>query len=140
MSDPSQTNSSRDPRQTTARPAPDKSDALRAVPAVKNIAVALRHDRSTVTLPRIVASGRGAVAEQIVAIAQAQGIRVNKDADLAEVLVALEVGSDIPVEAFAAVAEILSYIYRANQIHGIARPRAEQSAIQSPQPASDREA
>ena len=143
MSDPSQTDSSRAPRQTAARTTPDGSDALRALPAVKNIAVALRHDRSTLTLPRIVASGRGAVAEQIVAVAQAQGIRVNKDADLAEVLVALEVGSDIPLEAFAAVAEILSYVYRANQIHGAARPRAEPSptaSSSSSQPASDREA
>ena len=109
------------------------ADALRALPSVDNIAVALRHDRATQTLPRIVASGRGAVAEQIVAVAQAQGIRVSKDADLAEVLIALEVGSDIPVETFAAVAEILSYIYRANKIHGATHMRTGQS---EPAPAS----
>lgn len=142
MSDPSQNNTTSEPRKDTVSAAPDTADALRALPSVNNIAVALRHDRATLTLPRIVASGRGAVAEQIVAVAQAQGIRVRKDADLAEVLVALDVGSDIPVEAFAAVAEILSYIYRANQIHGAARAGTAQSATApvSPQPMTDKEA
>jgi flagellar biosynthesis protein len=120
MSDPSHKSGSGDLREG------DSSEALRAFPGLSNIAVALRHDRAADTLPRIVASGRGAVAEQILAIAQAEGISVRKDADLAEVLVALEVGSDIPVEAFAAVAEILSYIYRANQYY--TAPRAPAAA------------
>jgi flagellar biosynthesis protein len=142
MSDPSQKNRLSDPRKAAAGATPDAADALRALPSVNNIAVALRHDRTAQTLPRIVASGRGAVAEQIVAVAQAQGIRVSKDADLAEVLVALEVGSDIPVEAFAAVAEILSYIYRANQIHGAPRARTEHTdtAPSSPASMTDKEA
>ena len=118
------------------------ADPLRALPSVDNIAVALKHDRTTETLPRIVASGRGAVAEQIVAVAQAQGIRVSKDPDLAEVLIALEVGSDIPVETFAAVAEILSYIYRANKIHGAtqARPGPAEPAADSPHLTTNKEA
>lgn len=114
MSDPS---NKADPEESRAASA----DGLRGFPALSNIAVALRHDREAGTLPRIVASGRGSVAEQILAIAQAEGIEVRHDADLAEVLAALEVGSDIPVEAFAAVAEILSYIYRANQYHSAQR-------------------
>ena len=116
-----------EPSQQDRLNASRQADPLRALPSVDTIAVALKHDRTTETLPRIVASGRGAVAEQIVAVAQAQGIRVSKDADLAEVLIALEVGSDIPVETFAAVAEILSYIYRANKIHGTAQARAAQA-------------
>ena len=115
-------------RGSTGSTASDAADSAQALPALSNVAVALRHDRAAQTLPRIVASGRGAVAEQIVAVAQAEGISVRQDADLAEVLVALEVGSDIPVEAFAAVAEILSYIYRANQIHGAPRARTDHPA------------
>jgi flagellar biosynthesis protein len=120
MSDPSENSSAGHLHHRTTG---DDAAELRALPALTPVAVALRHDRATQTLPRIVASGRGAVAEQILAVAQAEGISVRQDADLAEVLVALEVGSDIPVEAFAAVAEILSYIYRANQIHGAPRAR-----------------
>jgi len=62
----------------------------------------------------VLASGRGAIADQILAIAFAQGVRVREDADLAEVLAAVDVDSEIPVEALVAVAEILSYVYRAN--------------------------
>jgi len=125
MSEPSQTMKSRGPREGASDPTSGARDSSQALPALSNVAVALRHDRAAQTLPRIVASGRGAVAEQIVAVAHAEGINVRQDADLAEVLVALEVGSDIPVEAFAAVAEILSYIYRANQIHGATRTRPD---------------
>ena len=68
--------------------------------------------------PRVVATGRGLVADQIVALAFAHGVRVREDADLVEILGMLEVDSVIPLEAFTAVAEILSYVYRANSIYG----------------------
>jgi flagellar biosynthesis protein len=98
---------------------------LRAFPALSQVAVALRHERGHDHIPRIVASGRGAIAEQILAVAFAEGVKVRQDADLAEVLSALDVGSEIPLEAFAAVAEILSYVYRANQTY---RPRPPAAA------------
>jgi len=62
--------------------------------------------------PRVVASGRGALAEQILQIAFDRGVKVRNDADLAEILATVEVESEIPLEALAAVAEILSYVYR----------------------------
>lgn len=133
MSDPSRPSNSGSTR-GTGNPASEAADSAQALPALSPVAVALRHDRAAQTLPRIVASGRGAVAEQIVAVAHAEGINVRQDADLAEVLVALEVGSDIPVEAFAAVAEILSYIYRANQIHGTPRARPDHPATEPSSP------
>lgn len=78
-------------------------------------AVALRYrpvdDR---TAPKVVASGRGWVAERILEAAFAHGIRVREDADLAEILAAVDLDEEIPVEAFIAVAEILRYVYAAN--------------------------
>jgi flagellar biosynthesis protein len=115
--------------QTPERPIPDAENGLRAFPALSQVAVALRHERGRDHIPRVVASGRGAVAEQILAVAFAEGIKVRQDADLAEVLAALDVGSDIPLEAFAAVAEILSYVYRANQTY---RPRPSADGAQQP--------
>lgn len=64
--------------------------------------------------PRVIAGGRGTVAEQILEIAFANGIKVREDADLAELLSAIELDDEIPLEAFAAVAEILIYVYKAN--------------------------
>ncbi|MGE5504170.1 MAG: EscU/YscU/HrcU family type III secretion system export apparatus switch protein [Actinomycetota bacterium] len=78
------------------------------------VAVALEYDPAQADAPRVTASGRGAVAEQILALAFAHGVKVRTDPDLAEVLAAVEVDTVIPVEAFVAVAEILAYVYRAN--------------------------
>jgi flagellar biosynthesis protein len=80
--------------------------------APKTIAVAV--EESAGAAPKVSATGRGYVAEQILQIAFARGIKVREDADLVQVLAALDVESDIPTEAFAAVAEILAYVYRAN--------------------------
>lgn len=77
------------------------------------VAVALAYDGSPAP-PKVVASGRGAMAEQILALAFANGVRVREDADLAEILASVDVDTEIPLEAFAAVAEILAYVYRAN--------------------------
>ncbi len=83
-------------------------------PPRRQVAVALRHERGDPSLPRVVASGHGAVAEQILELAFAHGVKVRTDADLAEILAAVDVESEIPIEAIAAVAEILAHVYRAN--------------------------
>jgi flagellar biosynthesis protein len=65
--------------------------------------------------PRVAATGRGAVADQIVAIAFEKGVPVREDADLAQILSTVDVDAEIPIDALAAVAEILSYLYRFNR-------------------------
>ena len=80
----------------------------------RQVAVALAHDAVSGDAPKVVATGRGSVAEQILQMAFAAGVPVRTDADLAEVLAAVELDTVIPVEAFVAVAEILAYVYRAN--------------------------
>lgn len=92
----------------TPRDPPDERDG----PAPK--AVAVRYEPDAGTAPRVVAKGEGTLAEQILEIAFAHGVKVREDADLVEILSAVEVDSEIPLEAFAAVAEILCYVYRAN--------------------------
>nr|WP_242390597.1 EscU/YscU/HrcU family type III secretion system export apparatus switch protein [Pararhodospirillum photometricum] len=85
-------------------------------PQTRTKAVALSYDLAgdDDAVPRVVASGQGFVAEQILALAFEHGVRVRQDADLVEILAALDLESEIPVEAFAAVAEILAYVYRLN--------------------------
>lgn len=78
------------------------------------VAVALAHELADDRPPKVVAGGRGRIAEQIIEIAFAHGVRVREDADLAELLSSIDIDSEIPVEAFAAVAEILTYVYQAN--------------------------
>lgn len=64
--------------------------------------------------PQVVASGFGFVAEEILALAFAHGIKVREDADLAEILAAIDLGEDIPLEALQTVSEILRRVYEAN--------------------------
>lgn len=81
------------------------------------VAVALAHDLLDDRPPKVVAGGRGRIAEQILEIAFANGVRVREDADLAQLLSSMDIDTEIPVEAFAAVAEILTYVYQANARH-----------------------
>jgi flagellar biosynthesis protein len=94
-------------------------------PEATSLAVALETDPGDRAAPRVTAKGRGALAEQILEIAFDHGVKVRSDADLAEILAALDVDSEVPLEALAAVAEILSYVYRAR---GLAPPPKEAGA------------
>ncbi len=78
------------------------------------LAVALTYDKDNDAAPRVSAKGKGYLAEQIIAIARASGVEVKQDTDLAALLSKLEIDTPIPLEAYAAVAEILTYIYRKN--------------------------
>ena len=90
-------------------------------------AAAIVDESQSGKFPRIVASGQGHFAEQILQVAWSNDIKVREDADLAEVLTAIDVDSEIPIEAFAAVAEILSYVYRANA--GLIQLEEDESSI-----------
>ena len=86
----------------------------------RSIAVALqgnigeRTGNKTDSLPKVIASGYGKLAEQILEMAFAKGIKVRSDADLAQLLATLDLDTPIPSEAIVAVAEILSRVYEAN--------------------------
>jgi flagellar biosynthesis protein len=92
----------------------NETDARTKAPAQFTRAVAIEYDRGTEEAPRVTASGQGAIAEQILAIAFERGIKVREDAELVEILSMVEVDSPIPLEAFTAVAEILAFVYQAN--------------------------
>ena len=82
-------------------------------PGERAVAIAIDQDPKGTAAPRVVAKGYGKLAEQILQIAFDRGVNVRSDADLAEILAAVEIDSEVPLEALAAVAEILSYVYRA---------------------------
>ena len=80
----------------------------------RQTAVAIDDGARKGEIPRITAAGRGKIAEKILQLAHENGIKVREDGALAEMLTQIELDSPIPSEAFMAVAEILSYVYRAN--------------------------
>jgi flagellar biosynthesis protein len=80
----------------------------------KKQAVALRYDRQQEQAPRVVAKGRGDVAERILRLAREHGIPIHEDKDLIEILSRLDVYQEIPPATYVVVAEILAFIYRMN--------------------------
>ncbi len=78
------------------------------------LAVALKYNRGVDPAPLLAAKGKGYMAQRIIELAEAHSIEVRRDDDLVNVLSKLDVDMPIPVEAYVAVAEILSYIYKAN--------------------------
>lgn len=77
-------------------------------------AIALGYDQQKNNAPVVLAKGQGEIAARIIALAEENGIEIHQDADLLQILKAVDINQEIPVEAFAAVAEIISYIYRKN--------------------------
>ena len=79
------------------------------------VAAAIKYDSATDSAPKVTATGRGIVAEKIIAIAQDNGIPVKNDPDLVQILSKLKVGAEIPVELCRAVAEVLAFVYSLNE-------------------------
>ena len=78
-------------------------------------AVALGYNADKDSAPKVMAKGKGELAEQIIEIAKKNNILIHRDKDLAQILSMLEVNAHIPFEAYTAVAEILSYLYKHNK-------------------------
>jgi flagellar biosynthesis protein len=70
---------------------------------------ALRYEGSGA--PKVVASGRGHVADRILAAAQEAGVPVREDPQLAAALSALALGQEVPEDLWLAVAEVLAWAY-----------------------------
>lgn len=76
--------------------------------------VALRYDTAKDAAPRVIAKGMGELAERIIALAREHNIPIREDADLVEILSRLNLNAQIPPETYLLVAEILAFVYRAN--------------------------
>ncbi len=85
---------------------PDEHD-----PQKQRRATALRYEHGQ-HAPKVTATGRGLVADRIVAAAKEAGVPVRSDPALAEALGALELDADVPEAMWKAVAETLAWAYR----------------------------
>lgn len=75
-------------------------------------AVALAYRSEEMSAPRVVAKGADRLAERIKEVARQHGVPVVENKPLAQALYrGVEIGMEIPVELFQAVAEVLAYIY-----------------------------
>ena len=74
-------------------------------------AAALKYDENNDVVPRVIATGRGRVADMIIEKAVEAEIPVVEDAALVSSLLMLELGEEIPPELYRSVAKILAFLY-----------------------------
>ena len=74
-------------------------------------AAAITYEKGRDRAPRVVAKGRGATAERIVAVARSHGVPLHEDRNLVQILEAMDLETQIPPELYRAVAEVLVFIY-----------------------------
>jgi len=80
------------------------------VPETRKTAVALAGGLANAT-PRVAAAGQGLIADEILALAKANGVPVEHDPALAGLLARLKLGQVIPPDLYQAIAELLVFLY-----------------------------
>lgn len=78
------------------------------------LAVALQYEKGSRDAPKVVAKGRGLVAERIVALAEENGVVIEANPVLAEALSGVELDDTIPLELYEAVAVVIGFVLRVN--------------------------
>ncbi|TKC18644.1 EscU/YscU/HrcU family type III secretion system export apparatus switch protein [Robertmurraya kyonggiensis] len=82
---------------------------------VRKEAIALRYDSTKDEAPKVLAKGKGLVADNILEQAAAHEVPIQEDASLVELLGKLNINETIPEELYQAVAEVFAFIYRTNK-------------------------
>jgi flagellar biosynthesis protein len=97
-------------------------------------AVALAY-RNGDPAPKVVAKGRGLVAEQIIARAREAGVFLHESKELVGLLMDVDLDRQIPPGMYRAIAELLAWLYHVESAHkhGTAPPAAP-DAIRSTEP------
>lgn len=80
-------------------------------------AVAIKYDPGDIA-PKILATGKGKVAEKIIETAKEADVAVHEDSKLADTLSKLDIGEYIPPELYEVVAEILVFVDSMEKLKG----------------------
>lgn len=91
------------------------SDRLKPGQHHANQAVALAYRPESDKAPKVIASGKGCVAQRIIELAGEHGIYIHDDPDLVEVLSQLDLNAEIPTDLYLVVSELLAFVYGLNR-------------------------
>jgi flagellar biosynthesis protein len=89
----------------------------------RSLAVALKYAPGD-SAPRVVARGRGLIAEEIIARAHEHGVYVHESPELVALLQQLDLDEHIPATLYVVVAELLAWIYQVEQ-KGVSPPATQ---------------
>ncbi|MCE5236835.1 MAG: EscU/YscU/HrcU family type III secretion system export apparatus switch protein [Clostridiaceae bacterium] len=84
-------------------------------------AAALKYDAGSNAAPRVVGLGKGHLAKKMLDAAKEHNVPMKEDEALVRSLSKLDIGQEIPVELYQAVAEVLAFLYKMDR--GAMRPR-----------------
>jgi flagellar biosynthesis protein len=83
----------------------------------QNKAIALKYHAKSDNAPKVIAKGKGKVAEKIIEIARKNNIHIHNDPDLIEILAQLDINEEIPPDLYIVAAELLAFVYSLNRVH-----------------------
>lgn len=83
-------------------------------PEPQQLAVALAYQAGSAA-PKVLAKGRGLLAEAIIEKAREAGVYVHESPELVSLLMQVDLDQNIPPELYVAVAELLAWLYRLEQ-------------------------
>ncbi len=92
----------------------DKKKEREKITITGEEAIALAYDPAAIELPKVIAKGRGTLAEELIRLAVEHNIPIKYDPDLVQVLSKLDIDDQIPEEVYVVVAEIMAFIYWVN--------------------------
>lgn len=84
-------------------------------PEKQLLAASLQYDKDKDRAPKITAKGKGLIAEKIIELARENGIPIQQDTGLVQILCKLDIDEEIPVELYRAIAELLAFVYSMNE-------------------------
>lgn len=79
---------------------------------IKKKAVALGYNKKTDNAPKVLATGSGEIAKNIINLAREHKIPIKEDPDLIEILSKVEINQEIPPNLYKAIAEVFSFLYK----------------------------
>lgn len=78
-------------------------------------AAAIKYNPESDHAPKVVAKGKGILAEKIVNLAVENNVPVYEDPDVVEILSKVDIDEEIPYDLYQAIAQVLAFVYRENQ-------------------------
>ena len=104
---------------------------LKGGPLHSAVALAYRNGEAA---PKVVAKGRGLVAEQIIAVAAEAGVYVHESKELVSLLMDIDLDRQIPPTLYRVIAELLAWLYHieAAQKAGLPPPPAPDTSVPVP--------
>ncbi len=95
-----------------------------AMPDMQRAAAAIAY-REGDGAPRVVAKGRGILADTIIERARASGVYVHESRELLALLMQIDLDSHIPPQLYIAVAELLAWLYHLEEAGKPALPNPD---------------